>query len=52
MTLCITDNGVGFDPRPAAGNGFGLQSMRDRMAAIQGRLVVQARAGRRRSHYG
>jgi NarL family two-component system sensor histidine kinase LiaS len=42
VTLCITDNGVGFDPS-AAGSGFGLQSMRDRMAAIQGRLVIQAK---------
>ncbi len=41
VTLSVLDNGVGFDPS-AAGAGFGLQSMRDRMAAIQGRLVVQA----------
>jgi signal transduction histidine kinase len=40
VTLCVVDNGVGFDP--AAGRGFGLQSMRDRMAAIQGSLVIQA----------
>jgi signal transduction histidine kinase len=60
VTLCITDNGVGFDLQAAgfdlqaagldpaaggdttAGRGFGLQSMHDRMAAIQGILVVQA----------
>jgi NarL family two-component system sensor histidine kinase LiaS len=41
VTLSIADNGVGFDP-DANGNGFGLQSMRDRMAAIGGSLVVQA----------
>jgi two-component system, NarL family, sensor histidine kinase LiaS len=44
VTLCVTDNGVGFDPS-AAVSGFGMQSMRDRMAAIQGRLVVQAGPG-------
>jgi NarL family two-component system sensor histidine kinase LiaS len=41
VTLCIEDNGVGFDPS-AVGDGFGLQSMRDRLAAIQGRLNLQA----------
>jgi two-component system, NarL family, sensor histidine kinase LiaS len=41
VTLCVADNGVGFDPS-VAGSGFGLQSMHDRMTAIQGRLVVQA----------
>jgi signal transduction histidine kinase len=46
VTLCVADNGVGFDPDaasgdPAAGSGFGLQSMRDRMAAIGGNLLVQ-----------
>jgi len=39
-TLSIEDNGVGFDPS-AVGGGFGLQSMRDRLAAIQGRLDLQ-----------
>ncbi len=41
VTLSITDNGVGFDPTAAAG-GFGLQSMRDRMSAVQGSLIVQS----------
>jgi NarL family two-component system sensor histidine kinase LiaS len=42
VSLCIGDNGVGFNPAAAAGHGFGLQSMRDRMAAVGGRLRVQA----------
>lgn len=49
VTLRVVDNGIGFDlqtagsdPSAAVGSGFGLQSMRDRMAAIQGDLVVQA----------
>ncbi len=41
VTLLISDNGAGFDPAPD-GSGFGLQSMRDRMAAIQGGLTVAA----------
>ena len=41
VILYVVDNGVGFDPA-TAGDGFGLQSMRDRMAAVQGRLIVQA----------
>jgi signal transduction histidine kinase len=40
VILYIADNGVGFDPS-ADDNGFGLQSMHDRMAAIQGSLVVK-----------
>jgi NarL family two-component system sensor histidine kinase LiaS len=40
VTLCISDNGVGFDPSIAS-SGFGLQSMRERMAAIQGRLDIE-----------
>lgn len=44
VTLCIADNGIGFDLRQAHGgaHGFGLQSMRERMAAIQGSLVIEA----------
>jgi two-component system, NarL family, sensor histidine kinase LiaS len=42
VVLSVGDNGVGFDPAAAAGNDFGLQSMRDRMAAIRGRLEIQS----------
>ena len=41
VTLRVADNGVGFDPSISNG-GFGLQSMRDRLDAIQGSLVIQA----------
>ncbi len=41
VTLAVIDNGVGFDPS-TANSGFGLQSMRERMAAIQGAVTVQA----------
>ncbi len=41
VTLSIVDNGVGFDPQaPAA--GFGLESMRQRLAALDGRLLVES----------
>jgi len=41
VTLCISDNGVGFDPS-AVRSGFGLLSMRERMNAIHGCLTIQA----------
>lgn len=41
VVLCISDNGVGFDPQTAA-MGFGLQSMHDRMEAIHGRLEIKS----------
>ncbi len=40
VVLRVSDNGVGFD-LSTADSGFGLQSMRDRMAAIQGQLIIQ-----------
>jgi signal transduction histidine kinase len=41
VILCINDNGVGFDSSVTS-NGFGLESMRERMAAIEGSLAIQA----------
>jgi signal transduction histidine kinase len=41
VILCINDNGIGFDSSVTS-NGFGLESMRERMAAIQGSLAIQA----------
>jgi NarL family two-component system sensor histidine kinase LiaS len=47
VTLTITDNGHGFDPTAvaaaeAAGEGMGLQSMRERMEEIGGKLIVES----------
>ena len=47
VTLCVADNGIGFDFNavsldPETAGGFGLQSMRERVTAIHGSLVVQA----------
>jgi hypothetical protein len=44
VTLRVADNGVGFDPA-VAGWGFGLQSMRERVAALRGHLELQTRPG-------
>jgi len=43
VTLTVTDNGIGFDPRAPA-RGFGLESMRQRLAALGGRLLVESTA--------
>jgi NarL family two-component system sensor histidine kinase LiaS len=42
VRLEISDNGVGFDPRQVTGQGFGLESMRDRLAALGGQLEIHS----------
>jgi two-component system, NarL family, sensor histidine kinase LiaS len=42
VSLCVADNGIGFDSSTAAGKGFGLLSMRDRMTALHGSLEILA----------
>ncbi len=44
VTLTITDNGQGFDQSTASHKGVGLQSMRERIEALGGRLRVTSRA--------
>jgi signal transduction histidine kinase len=45
LTFQITDDGPGFDPsRPHAGTG--LQNMRDRLGALEGRLSVSSAPGK------
>ena len=41
VSLAISDNGVGFDQQ-APSEGFGLESMHQRMAALGGRLTVES----------
>ena len=43
VRLDIVDDGVGFDQREAG--GFGLRSMRDRLAELGGTLVVESAPG-------
>jgi signal transduction histidine kinase len=44
MRFTVADTGVGFDPNGTL-DGVGLQNMRDRMAAIGGRLSVVSAPG-------
>ena len=39
MRIRISDNGVGFDERPA-GRGLGLRSMRERIARLNGHMTI------------
>ena len=45
ITLQIADSGVGFDPGNIANAGLGLVSMRERVAALDGRLTIDAVPG-------
>jgi signal transduction histidine kinase len=42
LRVCITDDGSGFD---VAGNGSGLQGLRDRAATAQGELTIVSTPG-------
>lgn len=42
--LSITDNGQGFQPQVSAA-GFGLQGMRERVAALRGRFQIETQPG-------
>jgi signal transduction histidine kinase len=44
LTFEVTDDGRGFDPA-ATGHGTGLQGIADRLAALDGGLVVRSRIG-------
>jgi two-component system NarL family sensor kinase len=48
VTLRVQDNGRGFDTEAVVrdpSRGIGLRNMRERLASIDGRLLVQSRAG-------
>ena len=44
LCFSVADDGTGFDASTTA-KGAGLQNMADRLAALDGRLVVRSRAG-------
>jgi signal transduction histidine kinase len=48
VTLRVTDDGSGFDPRSIrrAGRHLGLVSMRDRASGVGGRLTVESAPGK------
>jgi signal transduction histidine kinase len=45
LTFTVTDDGIGFDPG-RTGYGTGLQSMADRLAALDGELLVRSTPGK------
>ena len=45
IVLEIADSGVGFDPRQPPHAGLGLVSMRERVAALDGRLAIDTAPG-------
>jgi PAS domain S-box-containing protein len=42
VSLCVSDDGRGFDPR-AAGGGLGLVSMRERLHLVGGEIAIDSR---------
>jgi signal transduction histidine kinase len=44
LRLCVTDDGVGWDPRPGA-SGMGLVGIEERVREIQGTVAVDSRPG-------
>lgn len=50
VSVDVADDGKGFDPAdpspaPTSGTGLGLAAMRDRLAEVGGRLIVESRPG-------
>lgn len=46
VALDVDDDGVGFDPAAAGNGGLGLTGMRERAAALGGRVAVESAFGR------
>ncbi len=45
VKLRVADDGRGFEPARGAGRGFGLQSMRERLARLGGQVEVESKPG-------
>jgi NarL family two-component system sensor histidine kinase LiaS len=45
LTLRVADDGRGFDPANNSGEGFGLQSMHERLEKLGGRVKVESAPG-------
>jgi NarL family two-component system sensor histidine kinase LiaS len=45
ITLKVADDGLGFDPAAAEGQGLGLRSMRERLESLGGELTVESAPG-------
>jgi NarL family two-component system sensor histidine kinase LiaS len=46
LTLRVADDGRGFDPAENQGEGFGLQSMHERLETLGGRVEVESAPGK------
>ena len=45
VTALIEDDGQGFDPSQASGDGLGLLGMRERIVLLRGRVAVESSEG-------
>lgn len=45
VALDVQDDGLGFDPGSSPAGGFGLESMRERVESLGGRLVLESEPG-------
>jgi signal transduction histidine kinase len=45
LVLCVRDRGVGFDVARQGRTGLGVESMRERVRLIHGRLAIRSRQG-------
>ncbi|MGH2671048.1 MAG: sensor histidine kinase, partial [bacterium] len=45
LSLVVTDDGKGFDPRAPDRDGSGLRGMRDRVELFGGRIDISSRPG-------
>ena len=46
LVLHVSDDGYGFDPAKATGDGFGLRSMSERLAKLGGHVDVESAPGK------
>jgi signal transduction histidine kinase len=45
VSLMLSDDGQGFEPSQTRDEGYGLQSMRERVEGLDGRLQVESAPG-------
>ncbi len=45
ISLCVRDNGQGFNPKVQSGKGFGLVGIRERIQSLGGQLIIASQPG-------